>query len=807
MGEIRLEQVTKVYDRNRSVPWTSTLPWLPVRPKDPILAVDGVDLRVPPGQTLGLIGPNGAGKSTIIKIVAGITAPTAGRAAVTGLVRSIVELGAGFHPELTGRENIQAMSVIHGWGDDDIEAAITRIAEFGGLEQALDRPLKDYSTGMAARLAFSLAIDVRPDVLVVDEVLAVGDREFQNQCVERVLEMVEEGTTLLLVSHEMPLVAAVCERAVHLRDGCIVDDGPAFEVIERYVSRSSARLPERADGGVVLHEVRMPNGMRVGEPLTFEFEVDVERPVAAAAIGIDVLLPVVDATNVVAASIDVVPPLLEPGRYRLRAEGIDLAYVARNVRMRFSVVDWSRHEVLGSTHLDLPVVGDVETVAIGPLGATLHVPTTIRVEPLAPAAAASHPVGARIATGAPLALRLTDVVKDYRHRDNPGLAQAALPGRWGDPRRVDVHALRGVSLDIERGESVGLIGPNAAGKSTLLRIIAGIVAPTSGSVEVFGRVAAAIELGSGFHPELTGRENLWSLARLMGQPADAISRAQGEILSLAGLPEAALDQPMKRYSSGMRARLAFAVQVAFPAEIMIVDELLAVGDEHFRRVAVERLNELNRAGLTILFVSHELQLVEQLCGRVVRLDHGSVVDDGSTDDVLRGYSGRSWAGGVHDGSADLRLLPVKIERHHVPSGGSLELSGTIVVEEPVPGAILELSLRARPGDRQQVMTLEDRALLSACSLPIIPAGAQLEVPGRYRYECSMEVGQLLGEADVVITAIDELNLSAIAEVWGTITIGPPKPDGHLTHTMDLKWKVDYLGSLCDEPVGDALGAR
>jgi len=163
--------------------------------------------------------------------VAGITAPTAGRAAVTGSVRSIVELGAGFHPELTGRENIQAMSVIHGWGDDDIEAAITRIAEFGGLEQALDRPLKDYSTGMAARLAFSLAIDVRPDVLVVDEVLAVGDREFQNQCVERVLEMVEEGTTLLLVSHEMPLVAAVCERAVHLRDGCIVDDGPAFEVI------------------------------------------------------------------------------------------------------------------------------------------------------------------------------------------------------------------------------------------------------------------------------------------------------------------------------------------------------------------------------------------------------------------------------------------------------------------------------------------------------------------------------------------------------------------------------------------------
>jgi ABC-type polysaccharide/polyol phosphate transport system ATPase subunit len=205
-------------------------------------------------------------------------------------------------------------------------------------------------------------------------------------------------------------------------------------------------------------------------------------------------------------------------------------------------------------------------------------------------------------------------------------------------------ALRNVSFEVTEGEVVGLIGRNGAGKSTLLRILSRITAPSEGRVALRGRVGALLEVGTGFHPELTGRENIFLNGAILGMRRREIIRQFDKIVAFAQV-ERFLDTPVKRYSSGMYVRLAFAVAAHLEPDILIVDEVLAVGDAEFQRKCLGRMNELRtQAGRTIFLVSHNLEMIESLCSRCILLDQGRVVFDGNTTDALvkyRALGGRS----------------------------------------------------------------------------------------------------------------------------------------------------------------------
>ena len=197
-------------------------------------ALEGVSLAVEPGEAVGLIGRNGSGKTTLLRLIAGIFKPTTGRLDVAGDVGSLLELGAGFHPDFTGRENVYMNGAIHGLKRRYIDERFDEIVGFAELEPFIDAPVRTYSSGMYMRLGFSVATHLDPDILLLDEVFAVGDEAFQRKCIAKILELRERGRTILFVSHAAPAVERLCERAVLLRDGRIAEDGPARNVIATY---------------------------------------------------------------------------------------------------------------------------------------------------------------------------------------------------------------------------------------------------------------------------------------------------------------------------------------------------------------------------------------------------------------------------------------------------------------------------------------------------------------------------------------------------------------------------------------------
>jgi len=209
-------------------------------------ALRDVDLEVQPGETLGIIGPNGAGKTTSLKLIAHITTPTTGKVQVRGRVSSLIELGAGFHPELTGRENVYLNGAILGMRRRELDAIFDRIVAFAELEQFIDTPVKRYSSGMYARLGFAVAAHVNPDILLVDEVLSVGDASFQKRCYEKMWDLVHhEGRSVIMVSHGFGYIRALCNRVMWLSHGRIQRTGPPDEVIRAYESSVFGRNGSR----------------------------------------------------------------------------------------------------------------------------------------------------------------------------------------------------------------------------------------------------------------------------------------------------------------------------------------------------------------------------------------------------------------------------------------------------------------------------------------------------------------------------------------------------------------------------------
>jgi lipopolysaccharide transport system ATP-binding protein len=224
--------------------------WRVQQEHEGFLALSGVDLDVAKGETVAVIGPNGSGKSTLLKLVAGILRPSQGSIEVNGRVTALIELGAGFHPEISGRDNAIVNGMMLGLSRAEVLRRLPDIVDFSGIGDFIDEPVKTYSSGMYVRLGFSVAVVVEPDVLVVDEILAVGDEAFAHRCLDRIATLQRQGTAILLVSHDLGLVQHVAQRAMYLRQGSPVMTGAAGAVVARYRSDvASEEAGEEAQPG------------------------------------------------------------------------------------------------------------------------------------------------------------------------------------------------------------------------------------------------------------------------------------------------------------------------------------------------------------------------------------------------------------------------------------------------------------------------------------------------------------------------------------------------------------------------------
>jgi ABC-type polysaccharide/polyol phosphate transport system ATPase subunit len=258
---VAVDSLSKVY-RVYGSPWDRLRELVTRHPRHrDFRALTDVSFRLPRGEGLAVIGENGAGKSTLLKILAGVAAPTSGTARASGKVASILELGSGFHPEFTGRQNIVLNAAMLGLSEEEVRLKIPVIVEWSELGDFIDQPVKVYSTGMAMRLGFSIATQVEPDVLIVDEALSVGDGYFQKKCMDRLTAFVAAGGTLLFCSHAMYYVSAFCQRALWLRGGRTAALGPVSEVVREYenflLAKSEARAPAAAEPSAVAGPARV----------------------------------------------------------------------------------------------------------------------------------------------------------------------------------------------------------------------------------------------------------------------------------------------------------------------------------------------------------------------------------------------------------------------------------------------------------------------------------------------------------------------------------------------------------------------
>lgn len=237
IGEIKTTSLGKRYYKQEQRTFKELIPALLGGGKagEFVWAIKNLDLNIKPGETVGIVGANGAGKSTLLKLIAGVTQPTQGNLQVEGKISPLIELGAGFHPELTGRENIYLNASILGISKKQVEQKFDQIVRFAEIKRFIDTPVKHYSSGMYMRLGFSIAVNVDPDILLVDEVLAVGDVAFQQKCLKKMAEFKKSGVTIIFVSHNLESIKNFCSRTIFLRKGQLIADGQPEEVIPKFV--------------------------------------------------------------------------------------------------------------------------------------------------------------------------------------------------------------------------------------------------------------------------------------------------------------------------------------------------------------------------------------------------------------------------------------------------------------------------------------------------------------------------------------------------------------------------------------------
>jgi ABC-type polysaccharide/polyol phosphate transport system ATPase subunit len=302
------------------------------------------------------------------------------------------------------------------------------------------------------------------------------------------------------------------------------------------------------------------------------------------------------------------------------------------------------------------------------------------------------------------------VSKRFRiyHERNQSLKAAFMRGRRA--RYEEFWALRDVDLQIEAGKTFGLIGHNGSGKSTLLKCLAGILVPDRGSIRTAGKVSALLELGAGFHPELTGRDNIYLNGSILGLSRKQIDRLFDDIVDFAGL-ETFIDTPVKNYSSGMYVRLGFSVAINVDPDILMVDEVLAVGDEAFQRKCMEKFEEYRRAGRTVVLVSHALGSMRSMCDEVAWLDHGKLLSVGKPSDVVDEYQGATHEDRAEDpapgagsrwGSGEVRVTRVELLRDgaattRVPTGSPVTFRMHYEAGSPVAEPVFGVALHTLEG--------------------------------------------------------------------------------------------------------------
>lgn len=306
-----------------------------------IWALRGVSFDLHAGQVLGVIGRNGAGKTTLLKILSRVTDPTEGYAEIRGRVGALLEVGTGFHPELTGRENIYLNGAILGMRRAEIERRLDEIVSFAGVEQFVDTPIKRYSTGMNLRLAFAVAAHLEPEILVVDEVLAVGDAEFQRKCIGKMGEVADQGRTVLFVSHDMSAILRLTEEAILLEEGRVALRAPSGEAVDRYLESGLVQAGERTwnaqDPRADSAQPFRPLALRVldqrgnpasavlsSEPFSVEFEYELDQEIKGLRVGIYLSTvrgePVLTSYDTDRASDYERLPVRAAGRYRSRCQ-------------------------------------------------------------------------------------------------------------------------------------------------------------------------------------------------------------------------------------------------------------------------------------------------------------------------------------------------------------------------------------------------------------------------------------------------------------------------------------------------------
>ena len=233
---IRFQTVSKSFARHRGhmLLREHVKVWLHGQHRERFSALKGVSFEVNPGESLAVVGPNGAGKSTVLALIAGLAKPDTGIVEVSGRVAALLELGSGFHGDLTGAENVKLNASLLGLSRQNTKAAFEAIVDFAGIGDFMDEPLRTYSSGMVMRLAFAIAVNVDPDILLIDEVLAVGDAAFQEKCYEKIRDFRKRGKALVCVSHGNAMLAELCDRAVWLDHGELIKSGPVGEILKAY---------------------------------------------------------------------------------------------------------------------------------------------------------------------------------------------------------------------------------------------------------------------------------------------------------------------------------------------------------------------------------------------------------------------------------------------------------------------------------------------------------------------------------------------------------------------------------------------
>ena len=396
-----------------------------------------------------------------------------------------------------------------------------------------------------------------------------------------------------------------------------------------------------------------------------------------------------------------------------------------------------------------------------------------------------------------------------RRQEDPFLKIGEINDRTSKAESDFVWSLRDINFEIEQGEIVGIIGKNGAGKSTLLKVLSQVTTPTTGNVKIKGRVASLLEVGTGFHPELTGRENIYLNGAILGMRKHEIKRKFDEIVDFSGV-ERYIDTPVKRYSSGMYVRLAFAVAAHLESEILVVDEVLAVGDAEFQKKCIGKMENISKGeGKTVLFVSHNMQSVISLCNRGIMLMNGSVYLDGNVKDVVDSYLNSGYS-----------ISKENLKAHRIMSGGIIDIEDVTMA---IPSGVIPynsnisliVSLASRSAENLtnlyfyfKVLNANEEVVLVSCAEECFSLDAKQSrkyeivlnkredlMPGKYKVMLALVDGHILNDT---YSAYDIINGYPFFEV-----VPSDNPGGFdNVHRWNQSWgsilTKHFLKELSDE---------